>query len=83
MASHSDVFGGDDIIPAYNETTLRKMGKDRKKIERMTKRANRKKFLIYPESRFKMWWDLFMTLILLMTCIMTPLDIAFDEDTGE
>ena len=34
-------------------------------------------YLIYPENRFKGYWDLFMTLVLLITCMITPIDIAF------
>lgn len=43
----------------------------------MTARKNVKKWLIYPEDKYKTWWDLFMTFILLLTCIMTPYIIAF------
>jgi len=52
----------------------------KKKVERMTSRNNQKVCLIYPENRFKSWWDLFMTLVLLITCIATPYTIAFVID---
>lgn len=35
--------------------------------------------IIYPESKNKGMWDLFMTFILLLTCFVTPLDIAFSK----
>lgn len=39
--------------------------------------------MIYPENKRKEYWDLFMTIILLFTCITTPYNIAFikEEDT--
>ena len=46
----------------------------------MTVRTQQKPFIIYPENRYKGVWDLFMTLVLIITCIQTPLDIAFDSD---
>jgi hypothetical protein len=51
------------------------------KKERMTFRKDKKSWLVYPEDRFKNAWDLFMTIILLIACIMTPLDIAFTIKT--
>lgn len=51
------------------------------KKERMTFRQNKKQCLIYPEDQFKNVWDLFMTVILLITCILTPLEIAFAVET--
>jgi hypothetical protein len=48
----------------------------------MTYRENRKDWIIYPESKFKSAWDLFMTIVLLTTCILTPLDIAFSMEVN-
>lgn len=45
----------------------------------MTQRQNRKKWILYPEDRLKNYWNLFMTLILLIVCVTTPLDIAFSD----
>ena len=55
------------------------VGVDSEKIARMTKIENQEhnKFLIYPESRFKAFWDLFITFVLLFTSFKTPYDIAF------
>ena len=55
------------------------VGVDSEKIERMTKIENQEqtKFLIYPESKFKAFWDLFITFVLLFTSFKTPYDIAF------
>jgi len=50
----------------------------------MTKRDSYKYFIIYPENRHKSGWDLFMTVVLILTCIMTPLSIAFsDSDNAD
>ena len=43
----------------------------------MTERSDVKRWLIYPENKHKEAWDLFMTVILLYTCISTPYNIAF------
>lgn len=48
-------------------------------IERMTYRKHKKKWMIYPEDKFKNFWDLLMTIILLSACITTPLEIAFND----
>jgi len=34
--------------------------------------------IIYPCEKKKEYWDLWMTFILIVTCIFTPLNIAFD-----
>lgn len=44
------------------------------------KRKDRAKCLVYPEDKFKGYWDLFMTLVLLLTCFLTPLSIAFQNE---
>jgi len=36
--------------------------------------------MLYPEDPVKINWDLFITLILLISCILTPLRIAFGGD---
>ena len=38
--------------------------------------------MCYPEDSYKMNWDLFIALILVFTCIMTPAVMAFDEALG-
>ena len=48
-----------------------------KRVKRMTYRPNEKKFMIYPENRHKGAWDLSITLLLLISSVMIPLQIAF------
>ena len=49
----------------------------------MVTRENRKMFMFYPEDRFKIRWDIFISLILIFTCIITPYRIAFfDQDSS-
>jgi len=44
--------------------------------------AERKSFLLYPEDRFKHVWDIFVTFVLIFTCLVIPVRIAFTtEDT--
>ena len=38
------------------------------------------KLLFYPEDQYKIMWDLFITLILMISCIITPYNIAFSSD---
>lgn len=45
----------------------------------MRYRNNKKKFLLYPEDQPKVYWDLFITSILLISCLITPFRIAFGE----
>jgi hypothetical protein len=42
--------------------------------------SDRSTTLLYPDSTFKMNWDLIVSLILLATCILTPLNFAFQDD---
>ena len=43
-------------------------------------RDDRKSWILYPEDPCKMKWDLLMTLILIIACVVTPFKIAFEED---
>ena len=57
-------------------------GKNKEKFKRMREREDRKPFMIYPEDSDKANWDLFITLVLVYTCVATPARIAFStEDT--
>ena len=38
------------------------------------------KCLIYPDDPKKAKWDLVITLVLMLTCIITPINIAFTYD---
>jgi hypothetical protein len=51
------------------------------KMNRMRKRDSRKSFMFYPEDHFKTNWDLYVTIILLFTCLATPYLISFEKDT--
>ena len=53
---------------------------EKRSLDRMTFRKNKRKFIIYPEDPVKQMWDIIMTLVLLGACIMTPLEIAFSND---
>jgi hypothetical protein len=37
----------------------------------------RKKWLIYPADSFKTFWDIFISVVLLVSVFTTPLDLAF------
>jgi len=38
------------------------------------------KFLIFPDMRKKQYWDLLITLLILISCLITPWRLAFVED---
>ena len=41
--------------------------------------------IIYPNDNYKIGWDLIITIILLFSCIMTPINLAFphlEENRG-
>lgn len=50
----------------------------------MTERTDRKWCIIYSESNnYKMSWDLMMSLLLIISCYITPLILCFDfEERG-
>lgn len=43
----------------------------------MSHRRNKKTWLLYPEDDSKAIWDLFITFVLLASCLITPFNIAF------
>ena len=55
------------------------MMKDSEKQGNLNRRENKKAWLFYPEDQNKVYWDLFITLILLISCLITPWRIAFGE----
>ena len=79
---NEEFMGGiyDDELMNLNKSKAERLGISNNAYNRMTTRNNQKPFIIYPENKQKGIWDLFMTLVLIITCIMTPLNIAFNED---
>lgn len=49
----------------------------------MYERKNKKMLLLYPEDPIKKYWDFYITIILLISCVITPLRIAQADDGGE
>jgi len=39
--------------------------------------------MCYPEDEYKANWDLIITIILVLSCILTPVNMAFDKDLGD
>jgi len=46
----------------------------------MKHRDDKKDWILYPEDQSKTYWDIYITLILLITCLLTPWRIAFGEE---
>ena len=41
----------------------------------------RKPFIIYPDDNFKvLFWDITISLVLLITCFVTPINLAFSDE---
>ena len=59
-----------DEIPHFNQSGVKKAKTRRKKTWSQT-------FLIDHNSKAKETWDTFMTIVLLVTCLLTPYQIAF------
>ena len=45
----------------------------------MVIREDAKPCIIYPENSHKASWDLFMAIVLVFTCVVTPVHICFGE----
>jgi len=39
--------------------------------------------MIYPENKYKNAWDMIVALVLIISCILSPLYIAFESDSDE
>jgi len=63
MSENVDLFDSD--LP--NLGSIRK-----EKMMKMRLRKKKKQYLFYPEDYCKQHWDLFITLVLLTSCIITP-----------
>ena len=50
------------------------------KLKRM-ERIDRKSYIIYPEDKHKIYWVMFITIILIITCIILPARLAFFKHT--
>lgn len=56
-------------------------GKEDERTQRMTKREVYKPCIIYPENKAKHLWDIFVSILLVFTCFVTPWHICFSDDS--
>jgi hypothetical protein len=40
----------------------------------------KKSFMLYPDDTFYIYWDMWISVILLVSCMITPLNFAFQEE---
>ena len=55
---------------------LSSFGVEKARIQRMTERDKQVAYLIYPESQFKFAWQIFVTIMIIITCVLTPLQLC-------
>lgn len=67
-----------DVVPVIN--TAGKSEKTKKKLQKMQRRKI-KRCLIYPEWFTKSIWDIVIALVLVVSCILSPVFIAFESDS--
>lgn len=78
-----DVFTGKEIVDVPDKYKIEKKEirtdaiSMTKKIERMTERADKASCIIYPENQYKFKWDIFVSVILIISCFITPLELCF------
>ena len=65
----------DDDVPDYFYNMSSRDGR----VGRMRDRPDRKWYIFYPEDRIKINWDLFIAFVLIITCSITPVTLAFYE----
>ena len=63
-------------IPAKHEHTHKH---EKKKKSKLIMKRNLKFCMIYPENKHKDNWDIFMALVLIMSCLISPVRIAFHQ----
>lgn len=72
-----------DDLPADGLPSVTKpmsLSAKKRKIERMQRdRKKMKPCIVYPDDVRKNYWDLFMTFVLLITCLITPWHISFAD----
>ncbi len=42
-----------------------------------------KNWIIYPDNKWKSYWDLIMTALVVLTCIFTPYAMAFIQESSD
>jgi len=52
-------------------------------IKKPNDNVKRKRCMIYPNDTSKLWWDVFISLILLISTFTTPIDIAFTDTLSQ
>ena len=70
------------MFQAKGETEMKKkMTKAERALENeMNQRQKREPCLLYPEDNIKINWEIFMTIVLLFACLLTPYKISFIPD---
>ena len=69
------LLGGDQNSSDENDSPEARKAKLRRKMNRIDRRP----CLVYPEDTWKEQWDLFVSLVLIFTCAVTPFRLAFIE----
>ena len=73
----------DPELDLYDIDKIKERGGNEKLIRNRLERQGRKNkiaFIIYPENKLKSYWDIFMSFVLIISCITTPLRLAFSAE---
>ncbi len=55
---------------------------DQRMILSSMNKKTQKKFIIYLDNKWKSYWDVIMTFLVILTCIFTPYAMAFIQESS-
>ena len=67
-------FGGHDVPVISNKNKLSD------KEAHRSHRHHKKLLIIYPEDTWKNKWDILISVVLIISCLSTPIELAFYEE---
>ena len=75
-----DALDDDDSFQANSTIKATKAARKRRQMKERAEKNKRRWFMFYPEDNCLANWNIVMTIILLVTCLVTPWKIAFSAE---